>query len=76
MNEDGGCPAAENQVSNAVSTLLHFVLKKHAHYNAEPTGMHTVQTLSPEDIIQSQREVFLSKGFQGWLHKKKKKKTG
>lgn len=54
VNEDGERPAAESQVSNAASRLLHFVLSKQAHCNAEPTGICAVQTLPRENIIQSQ----------------------
>lgn len=72
VSEGGGCPAAESRVSSAVSTLLNFVPRQHAHCNAELSGIHTVQTLSREKIIPSHWEVFLSKGFQDWFHEKRK----
>lgn len=41
LNEGGGRPAAESQVSSAVSTVLNSVPRKHAHRKAEPSGIHT-----------------------------------
>lgn len=71
VKEDGGGPAAQSQVSNAVSSLLHFVASQQSHYNAlKNTGIHTVQTLSRENTIHSQREVFLS--FRAGSRKKEK----
>lgn len=71
VNEGGGRPTAESQVSSAVPT---FLPRQHVHCNTEPSGIHTVQTLSRENIIPSHWEVFLNKGFQGWVHEKKRKK--